>query len=157
MNSFRWVVTQKWKKSRAQTRPMYVVHTDSAKDIVLLSRIRVKEPGPGFMHWPDSLDPVYFDQLTAEELKTVYVGNRGAKRPVRKWVKKPDRANEVLDLTCYNLAGLYELGLPVITRLGELAGKLSEFRAPAAATPQTSGSGQVSADGYGMVSKGVDW
>lgn len=148
----------KWKKSRAQTRPMYVVHTDSAKDILLLSRVKVKEPGPGYMHFPDSLDPVFFDQLTAEELKTVWVGNRGAKRPMRKWVLKPDRRNEVLDLLCYNLAGLYELGLPVITRLGELARQLSEFRPESAARPQGAPGGAAgTSGGYGMVSKGVDW
>jgi len=150
---------QKWKRSRAKTRPLHVVHTDSAKDILLLSRLRVKEPGPGFMHWPMTMDPVFADHLTSEELRTVWVGQKMAKRQVRKWVLLPDRRNEWLDLTCYCLAGLYELGLPVIARLGELARKLSEFRPVASAAAAAGGASGTagSAPGYGMVSKGVDW
>lgn len=153
---------EKWKRSRAKTRPMHVVHTDSAKDLLLLSRIRVREPGPGYIHFPDSLDPVFFDQLTAEELRTVYVGTKTAKRPTRKWVLKPDRRNEALDLACYCLAALYELGPPVIARLGQLAQQWSEYRSPVLTTTTTRepAGGDASARpafGYGMVSKGVDW
>lgn len=149
---------QKWKRSRANSRPLHVVHTDSVKDILLLSRLLVKEPGPGFMHWPLSLDPVAFDHLTSEELRTVWTGPKGAKRAIRKWVLLPDRRNEWLDLTCYCLAGLYELGLPVIARLSELAGKLSEFRPTALAQSQAPpGQATTGAPGYGMVSKGIDW
>ena len=115
----------KHKRSRGVARPLYVIGVDSGKDLLLLSRLRITEPGPGYVHFPDSVDPVFFDQLTAERLVTVY--RRG--RPRRSWVKPQERRNEALDGSILALAALAHLGGATIARLGELAAAASAGKA----------------------------
>lgn len=117
----------KWKQAR-RASPLYVVGVESAKDLLLLSRLRITEPGPGYVHFPDTLDVVFYEQLTAERLLTVY--RQG--RPVRTWMKIPERRNEALDCSVLALAALTLLGPKTIARLGELA----EAAATAAEEPK---------------------
>lgn len=138
---------QRMKKARLQARPTYLIGSDEAKTVLLLNRAHLKEPGPGYLHFPDTVDPVFFDQFTAEELKTVYVN----RFPVRRWVPIPNRQNHALDLACYALGALHDLGPRTLNQLGAMAQQLSQARPK----PGTSaiGSGAVAPRGRGLVSE----
>jgi len=98
-------------------KPARVVGTDTVKDL-LFGRLQVKTPGPEYVHFPRGLDPAFYEQLTAEELRTVY----RKKRPMRVWEKKSkDLANEALDMTGYAYAALTSLGPRVLSDLAKLA------------------------------------
>ncbi|WP_158808640.1 phage terminase large subunit family protein [Beijerinckia sp. L45] len=99
---------------------VYIVGVDTAKEAIY-SRLRIREPGPGYIHFGADCDDEYFLQLTAEKVVTRY----RAGRPFRIWV--PIRArNEALDLFVYGLAALKSLG----TRLDRLEGMPSETPEP---------------------------
>lgn len=117
--------------AKRQRRP-WLVSVDEGKDL-LARRLRSQagkpgEPWPGYVHFSASLDPAYFEQLTAEQVVTVY----RAGRPVREWRLIPGRRNEALDTYLLALAALYARGPRVVGRLGELAAK----RASPAAAPE---------------------
>lgn len=57
------------------------------------ARLRIDEPGPGFVHLPSGLADEEFKQLTAEKLTTRYI--RG--HPKREWTLERGRRNEALD------------------------------------------------------------
>ena len=88
-----------------RTVPVFLVGVDEAKGL-LYSRLRLREPGPGFCHFPieAGYDVEYFAQLTAEKCITRYT--RGF--PRREWVKVRPR-NEALDCRVYATAALYLL------------------------------------------------
>jgi phage terminase large subunit GpA-like protein len=88
---------------------LFPVGVDSAKDL-LFSRMRIKEVGPGYMHFPLSRSDEYFRQLTAEKLVTRY--HKGFAR--REWVKTRPR-NEALDVRVYSMAALGILNLNLNT------------------------------------------
>jgi phage terminase large subunit GpA-like protein len=88
---------------------LFPVGVDSAKDL-LFSRMRIKEIGPGYMHFPLSRSDEYFRQLTAEKLVTRY--HKGFSR--REWVKIRPR-NEALDVRVYAMAALGILNLNLNT------------------------------------------
>lgn len=98
---------------------LFMIGTDTAKDL-LFSRMRIRKPGPGYMHLPDWADPEYLAQLTSEVVVRRYVRGRGT---VREYVKIRER-NEALDLEVYCLAALYMLGETVRRGLGERAAAL---------------------------------
>ncbi len=79
---------------------LYSIGTDTAKELIF-TRLKFKEPGAGYFHFPMSYDLEYFEQLTAERLIKKFV--RGY--PVRSWRKIRAR-NEILDITVYNFAAL---------------------------------------------------
>jgi phage terminase large subunit GpA-like protein len=84
---------------------MFNVGVDSAKD-ALYARLRIRDPGPGYIHFPMSLDLKYFEQLTGEHIVTRIV--RG--RAVRAWQPKtPDQPLEALDSFVYAMAALHGL------------------------------------------------
>ena len=93
---------------------------DTGKDIVM-SRLLVRSPGPGFVHLPEWVDEEYLAQLTAEKAIRKYVKGRGA---VREWVKLRER-NEALDLEVYALAALYILGQTFVRSLPERAARFA--------------------------------
>lgn len=78
------------------------VGTATAKNIIH-SRLMVDEYGPGYMHFPATVDEEYFKQLTAERQITKY--EKGV-AVGKKWIKVRSR-NETLDVEVYNLAALY--------------------------------------------------
>jgi phage terminase large subunit GpA-like protein len=86
---------------------LFPVGVDTAKDL-LFSRMRIKEPGPGYMHFPMSRSDEYFRQLTAEKLVTRY--HKGFAR--REWVKVRPR-NEALDVRVYSMAAFAILNLNI--------------------------------------------
>lgn len=89
-----------------------LVGTDTAKD-KLFARFLIDRPGPGYIHFSDSLDREFFEQLTAEKLVSKYVKGRGT---VKQYVKIRKR-NEALDLMVYGLASLYSKGSQFLKRL----------------------------------------
>lgn len=80
---------------------VYPVGSDTIKS-TLFARLKLNEPGPGYLHFHAELPEDYFDQLTAERQITRYV--KGF--PVREWVKKSGARNEALDVMVYNYAAL---------------------------------------------------
>ncbi|MBF0402269.1 MAG: phage terminase large subunit family protein, partial [Magnetococcales bacterium] len=84
--------------------PHFMVGVDAAKESIY-SRLRLKEPGPGYCHFPLDRDAEWFRQLTAEKITTRY--NKG--RPIREWVKKSHDRNEALDCRVYAMAALHGL------------------------------------------------
>lgn len=81
------------------------VGTDVAKDY-LFSRFHLTE-GSGAMRFHNRLPPEWFAGLVVEQPRTRYVKGRA----VREWVKPNGARNEPLDLSVYNLAMAYRLGL----------------------------------------------
>lgn len=83
----------------------WLVGTDVAKDY-LFNRFHLAE-GPGAMRFHKHLPPEWFAGLVVEQPRTRYVKGRA----VREWVKPNGARNEPLDLSVYNLAVAYRLGL----------------------------------------------
>jgi phage terminase large subunit GpA-like protein len=100
---------------------LFTLCVDTAKEIVL-SRLRIGSPGPGYCHFPEWVDDEYIEQLTAEKAIRKWVKNRGT---VREWVKTRER-NEALDLEVYSLAALYILGSQLVNSLGARAAQLAK-------------------------------
>lgn len=90
-------------KPRGASVQLYHVGTVAAKD-TLFARLKLTEPGPGYIHFPkhQDYDEEYFRQLGAEEKRNIY--ERGIQRGYH-YVKTRAR-NEALDLKVYNLAAV---------------------------------------------------
>lgn len=106
----------KGRKNKQAKRPTYVVGTDTLKNDLLRTRLHLREDGPQYMHFPNWLDPVFFDQLTAESLVVVYRD----RRPYRVWKPIEGRANEALDGWVYARAALRKLELAIPNLLAQL-------------------------------------
>ena len=89
-----------WPKRGSRTKnkeTIYLLGVDAAKD-ALYGRLRIVEPGPGYVHFPvdpgdGSFDADFFKQLTSEQAVTRYKEGR----PYRVWVLPPKMRNEILD------------------------------------------------------------
>lgn len=79
---------------------LFPVGVDTAK-LLLFSRFRISEPGPGYCHFPVGRDDEYFKQLTAEKIATRY--HKGFAK--REFVKTRTR-NEALDVRVYAMSAL---------------------------------------------------
>jgi phage terminase large subunit GpA-like protein len=90
---------------RKKSIRLFTVATFPAKDRIY-SRLRLTEPGPGFIHLPDWATDEFLAQVTGE--KKIPVLNRRTKTNRYVWVKTHS-SNEALDLTVYALAGLHIL------------------------------------------------
>jgi phage terminase large subunit GpA-like protein len=101
--------------------PLFVLCVDTGKEVVM-SRLRVGTPGPGYVHLPTWVDDEYLEQLTSEKAVRKYVSGRGA---VREWVKLRER-NEAFDLEVYALAALHICGPTVLRTLAERAAAFSQ-------------------------------
>ncbi len=91
--------------------PLYLIGTDTVKNLIY-SRLLITEPGPGYVHFPMSLDEDYFKQLTAEKRTAKFY--RGFKK--YEWIKIRKR-NEMLDLMVYNIAALNIIAFVVYPNL----------------------------------------
>lgn len=91
---------------------LFAVGSDEAK-LVIARRLGIASAGPGYCHFPDTRDPEWFSQLTAERLVTRYA--KGF--PIREWHKSRPR-NEALDARVYALAALKILN-PNFPKLAE--------------------------------------
>lgn len=86
---------------------LWPVGTDTAKHL-LYGRLRLAQPGPGYVHLPASLKTTdEFEQLTAERLATSYVKGH----PRLTWFKPNGRRNEALDCAVYAYAMACWLGI----------------------------------------------
>lgn len=83
---------------------LWPIGTDTAK-AEIYGRLRLAEPGPGYVHLSKHLAPEVFEQLTAERLVTRYVKGH----PRMEWVKPAGRRNEALDCAVYALAAAHYL------------------------------------------------
>lgn len=79
---------------------LFPIGVDTIKEVVY-SRLKIKEEGAGYCHFPDHYPDEYFKQLTAEKVVKKYV--RGFHR--REWIKVRPR-NEALDCRVYAIAAL---------------------------------------------------
>lgn len=89
---------------RAAVR-LYTIATHQAKDRIF-ARLKIPQPGPGYMHMPEWTTEEYLAQLTGE--KRIVVTNKRTKTKKTVWVKTHSR-NEALDLEVYNLGALFIL------------------------------------------------
>lgn len=102
-------------KRSAKFPKLFPIGVDNGKD-TLFSRLKIAEPGPGYIHYPDNLPPDFFTQLTNEKMVTRYVKGQ----PTRVWIKKSKSGgrNEILDMFIYSLAALAILN-PKMDRIKE--------------------------------------
>lgn len=93
---------QRLRRQRKKGIVVHMVGDDQAKALIY-SRLRITDPGPGYIHFPldPDFDDEYFAQLTAEKLVTKIRGTR----PFQEWVQTRPR-NETLDCKKYALAAL---------------------------------------------------
>lgn len=84
---------------------LFPVGVDTIKETVN-ARLRVREPGPGYCHFPETYDEKYFRGLTSEKQMTKFRNGR----KVMEWVVVYKR-NEPFDLRVYNTAALEILGV----------------------------------------------
>ena len=89
--------------------PLFPVGVDTAKDL-LYARLRIEEPGAGYIHFNEHLDDEYFRQLTAEKIVTRF--NRGFKKRV---FQKVRARNEALDCFVYAIAAFSILNVDINT------------------------------------------
>ena len=86
--------TNKWQI------PLFGVGTDTSKT-VLMDRLKVKEPGPGYCNFPKNRSDEFFMQLTAEKLVVKF--RKGIL--TKSWFKTRTR-NEALDCRILNIVAL---------------------------------------------------
>lgn len=119
---------KRWGRSAREVN-LYTVGVDAAKSL-LMSRLGLIEPGPGYVHLPHVAwcDDEFVAQLTAERLKTKWTKGR----PQQSWVKIRAR-NEALDTWVYSLAALRLLN----PRLGPMLEELRRLGGPTTPAPST--------------------
>lgn len=84
---------------------LFSIATYAAKDRSF-ARMKIPQPGPGYMNLPEWVTDEYLDQLTGEKKITVRDKRTRARKQI--YVKTHNR-NEALDLTVYGHAGLFIL------------------------------------------------
>jgi phage terminase large subunit GpA-like protein len=103
---------------------LFSIGTDTAKDQIF-ANMKIEDHGPGYMHFPDRYTKEYFDQLTAEVVRTRYIKGR----PHRVYeIKQSGLRNEALDLKVYNLAALSILNPNMEYLLGQLIEQSKEIK-----------------------------
>lgn len=115
---------------------LWPVGTDTAK-ATIFGRLKNQEPGPGTYHFPVGVSPAYYEQLTAEKQKTIYVNGY----PKRRWVKAENARNEALDCEVYALAALqfFKTRVNPATMWDQLAARIEAGRQGAASIPASNG------------------
>ena len=118
-------------KNNAQNVPVFMLGVDTGKEM-LYSRLKIKDHGAGYCHFPEHYDEAYFDMLTSEKVMTVYT--KGVRK--RSWVKKaPHLRNEALDCRILAMAA-FEIVNPNMARMAKKIEVVAEPEAEdAQATP----------------------
>lgn len=101
------------KRKRGEVKPV-PIGTIAAKDVIY-GRLKIAEPGAGYVHFADHLDEEYFKQLTAEQVFTKYVQGTP-----RRYYKQTRDRNEALDCFVYGYAAMVFLN---VTKLEVIAKK----------------------------------
>lgn len=109
--------------------PLFVIGVDAANDS-LFARLRLSEPGPGYLHFLAERDAEFFRQLIAERVVTRF--ERG--RPIRLWQpRRGGKRNEALDPTVYAMAalqGLISMGLQLNREAEAICGSARKDTGP---------------------------
>ena len=85
---------------------LWGVGTDTAKDLIH-GRMKVTQPGPGYVHFSRELPPAFYAGLTIEQ-RVLQKTSTGA---TYRWVNPSHGRNEPLDCTVYALFAAYALDL----------------------------------------------
>jgi terminase, large subunit len=80
---------------------VYMIGSDTIKTTIF-GRLRLDEPGPGYIHFHTGLKADFYEQLTSEKQVTRLI--KGF--PVREWILPPNKRNEALDCLVMNYAAL---------------------------------------------------
>jgi phage terminase large subunit GpA-like protein len=80
---------------------VYPMGSDTIKALIY-GRLKLVEPGPGYVHFHTDLGPEFFEQLTAEKQVTRFVKGHA----VKDWIKKSGARNEALDCAVLAYAAL---------------------------------------------------
>lgn len=94
-------------KNNVAKCPLFPIGVDTVKDLIF-ARLRIQEPGAGYVHFSDSLHDEYFRQLTAEKIVTKY--HKGFKK---RMFEKIRPRNEALDCMVYSIAAYAIIGINV--------------------------------------------
>lgn len=86
---------------------LWPIGTDTAKSEVT-GRLRLAQPGPGYVHLSKHMPDEIFAQLTSETQVTRFVKGH----PRLEWVKPAGRRNEALDCAVYALAAAHCVQMP---------------------------------------------
>ncbi len=89
---------------------LWYVGTDTAKDLIY-GRLKVTQPGPGYVHFSKDLPDAFYEQLTVEARVLV----RTASGHVTRWVNVHRRRNEAIDCTVYAMFVSHRLALHTFT------------------------------------------
>ena len=84
---------------------LFPIGVDTTKEVVM-ARLRIKEPGEGYCHFPVGRPEEYYRMLTSEKRVVKYYKGR----PRNEWIKTRTR-NEALDCRVYGTAALSILNL----------------------------------------------
>ncbi len=135
------MVSRKPSRNNELAARVWEVNTDKTKDVIL-RRLRVQQPGPGYVHCPEWFDQEAVDQLMNSERK---VPKKGDTKLVYKKIRE---RNEMLDLFCGNLVAVqpFVCGMTreqIARRAAKMTAQLaaeqpaekSETRAPASSDP----------------------
>ncbi len=100
---------------------LFPVGVDTTKSLIY-RRLRILQPGPGYIHFPMGHDQEYFKQLTAE--KIIITKHKGY--PKKSFVKVRPR-NEALDVMVYSMAAFHLLN---IKKLEDLKAQMADTGTP---------------------------
>lgn len=120
-------------KSIKYKAQVWHVGSDTAKD-AWYSRLRTKDEGPGYCHFPLDYGEHYFEMLTAEQVRTKY--SKG--RPIREWFLPSGKRNEALDIRVYSLAALLSRPVNWAQLAAQTGEPLKNVAAPKAIIRKTS-------------------
>lgn len=109
----------------------YSVGSFTGKEALMRRLAKVDEPGPGFIHLPEDIDPQHLEQFMNEKLTTRFVKGR----PVRAWERTGP--NEQIDLFVYALAALQACGPDILRQLAAMAKRLEAKGKAASANATT--------------------
>jgi len=107
-----------WKRStnkNIRKTQLYLVGVDDAKTLIY-QRYPIVEAGPGCIHFPTRYEAGYFEQMTVEKSRIIYMNGF----PKREWFKKPGARNEAIDTFVYAMAARYSLNPDFEGRLNNL-------------------------------------
>lgn len=89
------------RKNKEKGAYLVCIGTHQAKDF-LYAQLKIKTPGPGYIHFPEGVPAAFFEQLTAEKKKYKREGGK----QVSFYDCPPGKRNEALDGFVYALGAL---------------------------------------------------
>jgi phage terminase large subunit GpA-like protein len=129
--------TRRRKTPSLRYRPV-IIGVNAAKEAIR-QRLLIKEPGPGYCHFPAGRPAGYFDQLTAERL----IVERKGGMMIRRWHLQSHLSNEALDTRVYAYAALQGL----INDRGFKPAHVARILLSATAAEEAGATGPVSGSG----------